>query len=369
MKLPPYQDLSKEQEGVNNVPLAGSYLVTGPPGTGKTVIALYRSQMVERRGRKANLIMFNGLLKRYTEAALADLNVGAEANTGLSWFYGTFWENFRVYVPNVSDYHPDWDFIMETLSAKGKAARVTSDLIIDEGQDLPPGFYRAARVMAENITVFADENQTISPVDYSTFEQIRHALGPDHKVLRLRRNYRNTLQIAQVADFYFTDARTGTAEPPAKVGPKPQIRRTESLDEAIDLIRTYEANNDRQEIGVFVTDHGALRAVKNALQGTTKNEIHAYFGNKASGDMSMGEPGVRIMCSESAKGLEFDAVFIPEVHGFATYLTDKKALKRRFYVMTSRAREALFMFWSGSSEPAILKGLPDAIVDRRKGSK
>lgn len=369
MRLPAYQDLSKEQEAVNNLPLSGSYLVTGPPGTGKTVIALYRSQMVERRGRTAQLLMFNGLLVRYTAAALDTLEVAAEANTYHKWFYNAFWDNYHVSVQNVADYMPDWDFVMETVTSKGSAARVATDLVIDEGQDLPSRFYEAARLMADNVTVFADENQTINPVANSTFDQIRHGLGPDHKVLRLHRNYRNTLQIASLADAFFTDARTGRAEPPDRVGATPQIRETESLDQAVELIRTYEANNDGQEIGVFVSGHGPVRAVKNALDGTTKNAVHAYFGNQATGDMSMGTPGIRIMCSESAKGLEFDAVFIPEAQTFAATLKDEITLKRRFYVMTSRARDALFMLWSGNAEPSFLKRLPDALVDRRKASK
>jgi hypothetical protein len=50
-------------------------------------------------------------------------------------------------------------------------------------------------------------------------------------------------------------------------------------------------------------------------------------------------------------------------------LKDEITLKRRFYVMTSRARDALFIIWSGTAEPSFLKLLPDALVDRRKASK
>ena len=33
LKLPSYQQLSKEQDAIYNLPLTGSYLVMGPPGT------------------------------------------------------------------------------------------------------------------------------------------------------------------------------------------------------------------------------------------------------------------------------------------------------------------------------------------------
>jgi DNA helicase IV len=368
VRLPAYQDLSKEQEAINNLPLDGSYLVTGPPGSGKTVIALYRAQMIEKRGRLAQILMFNGLLVRYTTAALDDLEVDAEAKTYLTWLYKTCSRSYRAPVVNISDFHPDWDLVAATLRSQGDRALVESDLIIDEGQDLPPRFYEAARLMAKNITVCADENQTIHE-ESSTFEQIRETLGEEHRVLRLSKNHRNTLQVAEVARCFYTDENVGRAELPDRVGPKPQVRETESLEQVIELIRTYEANNDGQEIGVFVADDDLRRAMADALEGTTTNEVHTYFGNQVSDDMSMGTPGVRIMCSESAKGLEFDTVFVLDAQSFAQRLRDATTLKRRFYVMTSRARDNLYILWSGTTEPAILKIVPDELADRRKVSK
>jgi len=368
VRLPAYQDLSKEQEAINNLPLDGSYLVTGPPGTGKTIIALYRAQMIEKRGRLAQILMFNGLLVRYTTAALDDLEVDAEAKTYLSWLHKMFSTRYRVQVVDISDFHPDWDFVTAKLKSLGERALVESDLIVDEGQDLPPGFYEAAPLMAKNITVFADENQTIHE-ESSTFRQIRKALEVGLGVIRLSKNHRNTLQVAQVADCYYTEATVGAAEFPDRVGPKPQVRKTESLEQAIELTRIYEANNDGQEIGVFVADDDLRRAVADALEGTTSNEVHTYFGNQVSDDMSMGTPGVRIMCSESAKGLEFDAVFVLEAQSFAQRLRDETTLKRRFYVMTSRARDNLFMLWSGTTEPAILSIVPDELVERRRAAQ
>ena len=378
MRLPAYQDLSKEQEDINNLPVDGSYLVAGPPGTGKTVIALYRAQMIEEygrrtdrpedRARRARVLMFNGLLVRYTTAALDTLEVDGEAKTCHEWLYQTFARRFRAPIVNIGDHRPDWDFIERLLKFKGAKAQVETDLIIDEGQDLPPQFYDAVKLMAANVTVFADENQTVTD-ESCTFKEIREAVGIGRNVHRLRRNYRNTLQVAEVAECFYTTAKVGTAEPPERVGRRPQLRQTRSLDHAIELIRTLEANNDTQEIGVFVADEGTRKALAEALEGTTVRAVHTYYGNKVSDDMDMGLAGIRIMCSESAKGLEFDTVFIVEAQDFPGHLRDHTKLLRRFYVMTSRARDGLYLLWSGDTEPSFLEVLPDDLVERRRLSE
>ena len=47
------------------------------------------------------------------------------------------------------------------LEDLGRATARLADLIVDEGQDLSLGFFRIARFVAQNITVFADENQQL----------------------------------------------------------------------------------------------------------------------------------------------------------------------------------------------------------------
>ena len=63
--LPTYQALSHEQQDVYELPVDGTYLVSGPPGTGKTVMALYRAQQHLQRRRKVVLLSFSRLLNDY----------------------------------------------------------------------------------------------------------------------------------------------------------------------------------------------------------------------------------------------------------------------------------------------------------------
>ena len=69
MRLPAFEDLSKEQDLIYNLDLDGNYLVSGPPGTGKSVMALYRAQVLTFDDREPALLMYNNVLQQYTAQA------------------------------------------------------------------------------------------------------------------------------------------------------------------------------------------------------------------------------------------------------------------------------------------------------------
>jgi transcriptional regulator with AAA-type ATPase domain len=67
MRTPSYEELSKEQDAICVLaPLDEATLVTGPPGTGKTVVAFYRAETAARKGQSPRLVMYNNVLYRYS---------------------------------------------------------------------------------------------------------------------------------------------------------------------------------------------------------------------------------------------------------------------------------------------------------------
>ena len=90
MRLPTYQELSKEQDAIYTLPLAGSYLISGPPGTGKTIVALYRTKMLHDKGQNARLLMHSRLLSQYTLSAISQLGISGSVDTFHSWFCGFY---------------------------------------------------------------------------------------------------------------------------------------------------------------------------------------------------------------------------------------------------------------------------------------
>ncbi len=79
-------DLTDNQRAVIELPLKESHLITGPPGSGKTVMALYRAQALSRMGEPIKLLMFNKLLSLYTSGALSGIGVDdGSVSTYHSW--------------------------------------------------------------------------------------------------------------------------------------------------------------------------------------------------------------------------------------------------------------------------------------------
>ena len=177
LKLPSYQQLSKEQDTINNLPLNDSFLVIGPPGTGKTVLAIYRSAMFKRVNKYSNFILYTRPLRQYIEQATKEVQVDGIASTFHSWFYNWYRENFYRSPPEKTPFEFDWSEVFRDLNVSQRKFEQYDHLIIDEGQDFPKEFYLAMRLIARNITVFADENQRITD-KHSNFKDIQNYLHP-----------------------------------------------------------------------------------------------------------------------------------------------------------------------------------------------
>jgi DNA helicase IV len=361
MRLPSYRDFSLEQDKIYNLPLTTNYLVTGPPGTGKTVIALYRASMYAKQQRTPVLLMRSKVLAGYTGTAAQDLGIAGTIATYNSWVGKDYWRKFKEYAPQLEPFVFDWSKMLPRLIEASLTDKNKPCLLIDEGQDLPAEFYTSALFMADRLTVFADENQRITKTQ-STFEEIRSRsnIKTEHK---LTRNYRNSREIAELAACFYAGLPTGKPDLPERKGNQPVVQKTPGLDAAMNIISTFESNNSHLVIGVFTQNIGLQDQIKNKLKGKTKNPVESYK-NSEEHIPDFNKPGIKLIQFESAKGLEFDAVFIPEVN---TISKDPEELETKmlFYVLLSRAREQLFLTYSGQNEPSLLKLFPRQLVEWR----
>lgn len=366
MKLPAFEDLSKEQDLIFNLDLDGNYLVSGPPGTGKSVMALYRAQALTFDDREPLVLMYSKVLKQYTEQAANELDVASYITTFHSWF-SSFWRKyFRVSPPSLGGdpFAHDWGQIAQQFIANAPELGSLADLVVDEGQDLSQGFFRIARFMSKNITVFADENQQLFE-DNSTLREIASNIGA-RAPLVLRRNYRNTAEIAAVAAKYYAGTPTGIPEPPERRGDKPSLRRYATADDFLDYVARYVKARTHLTIGIACPNQMTQRRLfRDLMNRKLAIPVQQYIsGNRQHSVLDFDLPSVSLLHYKSLKGLEFDTLFVPELQQVTADATSATT-RMMFYVVMSRARHELHLSWSGpQGVPDIVRDLKDLVQEQ-----
>ena len=377
MKMPTYEELTKEQDSICLfAPLDNAILVSGPPGSGKTVVAFYRAESISKKTAKLNLVMYNNVLKKYSSNASKNPVVQKSVNTWDMWFtawHSNVFNKRPVLIHNEnSDYvmNYDWDKAIEEvikLAAVPNRKKIALDswgaLLIDEGQDFPKSFYVLAdwivgfAISDENpnvgITVFADDNQRLNPNKNSSIEEIETALNiSEEHHYHLTKNYRNTYEIANVAKQFFCGLRTGIPDlPDGNHGNKPKIIRTADLDDGIQKIEMFVSNQSDLTVGVFLPEEKSRKEFFRKLEARLQNikgvKVQGFKSGGGTALLEFDKGGcVTVLCDQSAKGLEFDAVFIPEMQARAFSPTERTAMKMMLYVLASRARTHLTFLYT-----------------------
>jgi superfamily I DNA/RNA helicase len=353
--LPSYRDLSKDQDSIYNLPASGNYLVVGPPGSGKTVVAVYRSWMYQRENIESKFLVYNKTLNQYLEAALATLNLSEQTSTFHKWFYTWYQDQFHVTPPEKERFIFDWNEIYRQLGTKNKYTKF-SHLIIDEGQDFPKEFYMVLPLLVENLTVFADENQRIYE-NNSTVEEIRTVLGLK-KILYLKKNFRNSRPIAEFSSCFYAGLQSGIPDLPDRLGNRPTVILTKGNYFQITTILNYSKNNPKKNIGIFLPTKDMATRMHRALAPYLPGKTQMYLSGEAGfRKIDFTTPGVKIFTYQSAKGLEFDTVFLPYLETRRTDMNPENE-KMRYYVLCSRAKDDLFLLTSGKTVPCLLESVP-----------
>jgi len=216
-----------------------------------------------------------------------------------------------------------------------------------------------------SILILADENQRLNQETNSTIEQIETAyfLGNDD-IYNLTLNYRNTRQIAELASRFYTGLAAGIPEFPRRQGDKPRLFETDDLDAAVKRIVRHAKMNEEEEIGVLVRHDNTRKKFFNKLSHQlkgTKFRIRSYSGRKTDPNndhkkLIFDDKSVlTVLNYASAKGLEFDTVFLPELQQNQVDSGNDLEFKMNLYVMISRARERLILMISDPNQSASVR--------------
>lgn len=372
--LPDAQDLSKDQEEALALPLEGQHLIVGGPGTGKSVVALLRARQLAAQGKKYRLLVHNRTLNA-SNRHLFGGNPELVSDTWDGWFRARYKRIFKKKAPTLAKqangYEPlDWEAVQASLANMQNAFSTPWDsrhfLIIDEGQDMPPAFYRALISMGvENFYVLADQNQKLEPEQCSSRREIKSILCVQ-RPLELTSNHRNTRPIARLAQHFYPD---DPASPRPELPQETPSAQTPLLLQYADeqkmarYILQYSDRHPAKLVGVITQTDSVrgkfLRAIGATQKGVLKLDnglppVQTYPSRKPL-DFTRG--GIMVINAQSCKGLEFDTAILADIDQCGRN-DDEYQLKSRLYVMAARAREQLIMLRTGAPDPVIEKLLP-----------
>ena len=361
MRLPTYDEIARDDEqlGVYEAPFDESLFVVGPPGSGKTVLAVHRAQMLASAGKTVLLITYNRMLRRLI-AQLTKQQV--QAKTMHKFVSARYRAQANATAPCTEPFVYNWEAMYATLVRLGVAPEQIH-VIVDEGQDLPGGFYRYLRnFVANTITVFADQDQALSDERCTPYD-IKEAAALDDPVM-LSANHRNTPEIARVAEYYHAGDLPVAEVQRAPSGELPRVVVYHEGDATERVANWYSARGGRVGVAVVHNETGE------ALQARLRNQFAAqrvkfFASDKQNEDeIDLLEPGITILNVQSIKGQEFDTVFVME---FDELLLEASEVNRRkMYMLCARARDNLILMHEGDNLPlALLEQLPSADILER----
>jgi len=376
-KLPDIQDLSKEQERARMLPMEGCHLIVGGPGTGKSVVALLRVRRHHRDqgGQRYVFLAYNRLL---LEASRELVDGAVNADTWIRRFKTIFRHALARDCPlkDGQGYAIDWEVVDRALeSADEPRPPVTPYIVIDEGQDMPKAFYKALLELGfDHFYVVADQNQQITE-ENSSLHDIEISLGIQAaNRVELTENYRNCDRVARLAlAFCLSD---DPATPPVTEPANRPCSRTPVLvdygpgcrwdfETVIGRLLKLADRSPNWLIGVLTPNDNCRRrwlaALRQALADSALQLDHGapriatYSNQERDGDHSFAQGGIFVLNAQSAKGLEFECVFLADIDEYPCHLEDQTWMdsnRRLFYVMISRARyQAILLRQAGRACP------------------
>lgn len=351
MRLPTWDELIGKQRDVLEHPLDQPLFVAGPPGSGKTVLAVQRAALVSGGDESVVLVTYNRMLRR-----LAALLSGDTAMT--KTMHGFAYHDYRNRTARNpptkrNSYDYDWAGMLATLNEDEHSEPTWHHVVVDEAQDLPKGFFRYLHEHVSNVlSVFADEDQAIG--DRSTsLTEIRTAAELPEVVL-LHENHRNVPEIAAVAEYFHTGGLPAATPTRAPIGQLPRLIQKKNLEDTAEFIATWIENRGGT-VGVVVysnsTGSAVYEAMKRRLPGR-RVDIYVH-DSKDEDTIGLLDEGITILNVKSVKGQEFDTAFVLQLERFLPCVNDTE--RRAMYMMCARGRDYLFLVYrtAGLSAGAI----------------
>lgn len=292
--------------------------ISGGPGTGKSVISLWRHIRNYGTGsRRSLLLTYTKTLEKYLAASAKSENRNAGNAVDRTYRWTT--NNFEKY----------------------------DEIIIDEAQDVEEARYTTIKNHSKIVSYGADDQQILYK-NRSTTQQQLTAIFPQNQSYVLDENFRNSYEIMLYVKALFPQklipqSILNNLSQEGKRGNRPILlisnnnaaKQTKAI---IDIINQFKSATHNIAILVPLQNHVTtyVNLIRNA---------GIQCSSFSTDDGSLGEiDNVHVTTFKSSKGTEFDTVIIPDFENMLTNIAQLNVINENdYYVAITRAKRNLYL--------------------------
>lgn len=306
-------ELDDYQVKIINKRTDNSFIVKGCAGSGKSILALWKAKQIQNEGRGSyQFIVFTKALMQYMSDGVRQVGINA----------------------NNVDYHWNWE--------NRKGCPTSDYIIVDEAQDFSKEdilkFKSKARKAlllygdsAQQLYKFLDDKRTVS------MEEIAVITG--FQTEQLVFNHRLPKKVARLAEYI--SSTDDDLEDRCKVEgvEKPKILKFNTFESQLDVISQIIKNRNLEDVGILFRNNFDVERAYNYL---TKKKLNVEAKFNRHIDLNFNSDNPKLMTYHSSKGLQFEAVFLPECT--CSDNDDRNPL----YVALTRTYQSLYIMHSGN---------------------
>lgn len=315
-KLPLITEMTPVQQSTLDEP--GPVAISGGPGTGKSVVSLWRHIRTHDIGTNTSLLL---TYTKTLEHCLSSWASNENETAGQNVHRTQLW---------TEGYMTHFD-----------------EIIIDEAQDVTSTHYLTLMKYSSSISYGADDQQILYPAQATTEAELK-ALFPDNEPFELDQNFRNSYEIirfvkAALPDYLIPENILSELQVNRETGILPKcmlsLGNTQKERAAVlDIIRQF--TSEQHNIGILLPLKKEVDEMFQFLtsEGVTCSSYHN--DHPAFGQIE----NVHVTTFKSCKGIEFDTVIIPDFASYKSKISQLDVCEENdYYVALTRAKRNLYL--------------------------
>ncbi|MFE2754295.1 RNA polymerase sigma factor RpoD/SigA [Actinosynnema sp. NPDC059335] len=335
-------------------------VVVAAPGVDQVVKAVAIYHRLRGRGKELHVITKSSVLKNRIRALMPFESRGDVVMTYHSYFADVWRAVLQTRAPQADDYDIDyWEF-ERRLRARHVRPLNRRHVIVVQGQQLPPDFYAALRLLSVEATVFVDPVQVVddSGTTLEDLEALLDVTSPttSHDIDG------GTAQVHELLEHL--GGGFPRADAPRRDGPRPVLIDHDDVDEEIRFVVEQAAAHRDEQIGVLLPSRELVRVFKDGIGDSFDGRTQWHLsGVKVPGHAAVtaSDPGVKVLTWVSAVGMRFDHVVLAGLD----QVEDRFRFETALRVLGPTTRSGLYLSYSGAGRPTALSALPLALLDDR----